>query len=308
MSTTSLPCVILGYSRFESLIKLVQQADRIGFSPIYISVDGPSSHEVSEIQDQIKLGVEAVSLSTKSKIVTNFHEANLGVAGGIISGIDWFFSIENFGAILEDDLELSDDFYRYIEFGRTYLENNNKCLLVSGCRFSSTSNSLALTNYPLIWGWATSRSNWNRMRSGLLAKPRRKLSLNSRQNYWNVGSRRVHDGLIDTWDIPLASFMLEENFLCLLPPVNLTTNVGFDMHAAHTKSFSFPLGLPHSSLPDAEFDFLGLQEEAEIENNFLDKNVYNIVFKHRFLSIYYWLQKPFVKRRYASLKSRILGI
>lgn len=308
MSTTSLPCVILGYSRFESLIKLVQQADRIGFNPIYVSVDGPANPEVSQIQDQIKVGVATVSLSTKTKVVTNFHHTNMGVAGGIISGIDWFFSIENFGAILEDDLEISADFYHYVKFGQNYFQENSKCLLLSGCRFSPSSKTLALTNYPLIWGWATNRSNWKKMRSGLLSKPKAKLSLNPRRNYWNVGSRRVHDGLIDTWDIPLASFMLEENYLCLLPPVNLTTNVGFDAHAAHTKSFAFPLGLPYSSLADTELESLALQEDVEIENNFLDKSVYFIDFKHRFLSIYYWLQKPFLKSKYTPLKSRILNV
>lgn len=308
MPMRSVPCIILGYSRIDSLINLINQADRIGFNPIYVSIDGPSNGDIARIQERMILQISALSKVTKSQIIAKFREENLGVAAGIISGIDWFFKNETYGAVLEDDLELSDDFLRYVEFAEKILKKDQACLLASGCRFSSPDNRIAYTTYPLIWGWATSRLNWDKMRAGLLEKPKCVISFNARRNYWMVGSRRVHDGLIDTWDTPLASFMIENNFYCLIPPVNLTTNIGYDKHAAHTKSFSFPLGLPNGPLGDIDLESLQIQKDVEVENQFMDAHVYFIGLRHRFLSVFYWLVKPFFNPKYMKLRSRILDI
>lgn len=308
MSSDNFPCVILGYSRIESLKNLVIQADKLGFNPIYVSIDGPSGPEIATIQDNIMRELEKIKETSFSRIILKVNSANLGVAGGVVSGIDWFFSLESFGAILEDDLELSDDFYRFVEYGKTFLHLNQDCLLVSGCRFSEPSDAWALTSYPLIWGWATSRRNWERMRAGLLTKPKKLISLNPRQNYWMVGSRRVHNGLIDTWDIPLVYFMLENNFTCLLPPVNLVKNIGFDNQAAHTKTQSFPLGLPHSVIHSSDLANVMLNNSIDEENHFLENNVYLIRRKHIFLSLYYLCTRLMQRPKYSRLRSRIFDI
>jgi len=305
MTEGTIPCLILGYSRIQSLISLIIVAQSSGFDPIYVSVDGPNTPEVSEIQVELKREIENLSLNSHSKIVLKLNAINLGVAAGIISGIDWFFGIENYGAILEDDLEINDDFYRFVEYGKGFLQSNPKCLMISGCKFSKTTNTMSLTSYPLIWGWATNRQNWNQMREGLLTPPKKLISFNSVENYWMVGSRRVHEGFVDTWDIPLVYFMRRNDLSCLLPPTNLTTNIGFDAHAAHTKNRVFPMGIANFHLPITSLSSIELETDRAKEDRFLEKYVYQIQKKHKLLSIFYWSTKFLKVPTYSPLRSRV---
>lgn len=308
MAEDKLPCIILGYSRIESLTKLVLRAQCLGFDPIYISIDGPANSNIAQIQSRMRAELERIAGDSAEKIFLRFNKINLGVAAGIISGIDWFFSNEKYGAILEDDLQINDDFLKFLSFGKEFLETNPSCLMVSGCRFSDRSDDIVLTSYPLIWGWGTSNKNWWRMRKGILTPPKKKLSFNARENYWLIGARRVHDGYIDTWDIPLVYFMLKNKFSCLLPPTNLTTNIGFDENAIHTKHERFPLGLKNVSLPRSTLKSMPLNSSTSNEDEFLERNVYQVNFRHKFLSIYFWSTRLFLRPRFASLRSRIADI
>ena len=289
MTSQNIPCIILGYARADALIKLVQRADLLGFNPIYISLDGPKDSVVADAQRHLKNQISILAPSLTATVFTNFGSLNLGVREGVITGIDWFFENELLGAILEDDLLISDDFLEFVRYGLLHISENPDALLISGCRFSNISSTVAATNYPLIWGWATTRSNWQTIRSAIISPPKVRLSLDAVRNYWQVGSLRVHKGIIDTWDIPLANFMRFSNYYCLLPPVNLTSNVGFDSHAAHTKKMEFPLGMALKRLPKEVWQNRLLANDIEQENAFLEKFVYKIAFRHKFSMFRFFL-------------------
>jgi len=291
MLGSKIPCLILGYSRVESLLHVLVSASKSGFSPIYISIDGPASDEVFKLQERLKGAIAKFASNSVTPVITNFGLNNLGVAGGVMSGIDWFFAHEDFGAILEDDLEFSTDLRLFFQFGEDFLNRTPSCLIVSGCRFSAPTQSASLTSYPLIWGWATNQKNWKLIRKGIVSKPRKMFSFNPIENYWLVGTRRVHSGDIDTWDIPFAYFSIKNNFSCLIPPVNLTTNVGVDDHAVHTKTHEFPLGLPHARLPKNNWSNVETADSTQklLEDRFLEKYVFNIKWRHSLSSLKYWL-------------------
>lgn len=293
MTPPNIPCLILGYARTDALIQLIQKADFLGFNPIYISLDGPKDSDVADAQSQLKNQISIIASNLSATLYTKFSSLNLGVRKGVISGIDWFFENESLGAIFEDDLLVSDDFLEFIRYGLLHLSENPDALLVSGCRFSNISTKVAATNYPLIWGWATTRSNWRIMRSAIFGRPKVRLSMDAVRNYWQVGSLRVYKGKIDTWDIPLANFMRFSHFYCLLPPVNLTSNVGFDLYAAHTKKLEFPLGMALKRLPNEVWQNKQLATGIEQENAFLEKFVYKISFRHRFSMFRFFLADIF---------------
>ena len=180
--------------------------------------------------------------------------------------------------------------------------------MVSGCKFSESTGVMSLTSYPLIWGWATNKHNWYLMRQGILTPPKKFISFNPVENFWMIGTRRVHEGFVDTWDIPLVYFMRKNNFKCLLPPINLTTNIGFDDKAAHTKIQVFPMGMAYHNLPITSLTSIEIETDVTKENHFLEKNVYLIRKKHILLSLYYWTTKYVEHRRHSSLRSRISDI
>jgi hypothetical protein len=72
----------------------------------------------------------------------------------------------------------------------------------------------------------------------------------SEKIFWNTGKKRALKSQIDAWDVPLASGMRSMGYVSLVPPVNLVTNIGFDVNASHTSEFRWPLNLDRAvSLP-----------------------------------------------------------
>ena len=54
---------------------------------------------------------------------------------------------------------------------KNLLDSIDDLLLISGNQFHQNVgivSDLNWTNYPLIWGWATTRIKWNEMRLGIL--------------------------------------------------------------------------------------------------------------------------------------------
>jgi hypothetical protein len=230
------------------------------------------------------------------------REENLGVAKAIISALDWFYSCEEFGIILEDDLTVGSDFLDFISRNKTLLECDDRILLISGNQFDlhhQVYSSRNWTNYPLIWGWATTHAKWKVIRDGILSseisfwtKP-----FNRIENFWRVGALRVRSGEVDTWDIPFAYFMRKTETLCLMPSENLVTNHGNDQFAAHTSSGRFPLNLASEKL--LEFNVVTKPDRKDIRNynRFLEQFVFGIRAKHSLLLLVYYFSSVLGKKK-----------
>lgn len=205
-----------------------------------MSVDGPKSE--SDKINQIKIENEVIKYSqnSKTKIHLRQHSENLGVAGGVISAIDWFFSFEEMGVILEDDLLISEGFLTFTLMGLETYKNNPRVWMVSGTQIIPDVKdhvTAVWTNYPMIWGWGSWKEKWIEMRTSLLRRKKIKfINLGNKiYLYWAVGGNRALSGKVDTWDTQLAFEFNLQKKLCLLPPVNLVSNIGTDEVASHTK-------------------------------------------------------------------------
>jgi hypothetical protein len=106
-------------------------------------------------------------------------------------------------------------------------------------------------------------------------------------NFWRAGASRAQRGLVDAWDLPLAYAQIREKKLTVIPPVNLVTNVGFDLNATHTTGAVFPLNHPVGNLKsDLRFSSSGTHQEANAYDRVLEKNLFKIRFRHSFLRLY----------------------
>jgi hypothetical protein len=75
--------------------------------------------------------------------------------------------------------------------------------------------------------------------------------------------------------------MLARNKLCILPDVNLVTNVGSDIHSTHTKSSSFPLNFPtYRTRIEVMPSVLSVSSTVKKSNQFLENNVFGIRYRH----------------------------
>lgn len=302
------PVLIITYARPDGLASILKTLEELGPRRVYIAIDGPKNLEIKELQ----IGyMEIMQTVTENKILRLEiwrRSENLGIGASIISALDWFFSKESSGIIIEDDLIISKDFLTFVETGLEYFAQDLKVLMISGSQFDFNGNyptNLSWTNYPIIWGWGTWASKWTEIRKLIFRKKRiYPLIYSANSNFFRVGALRTLNGLIDTWDIPFAFEMMREKAHCVLPPVNLVSNIGTDKLAEHTKESIYPLHLPIQKLDeDLEWNYNNRALIEKSINKNLEKKVFKIKFRHIFLPVFAFLQDKFMLRKKVGLDS-----
>jgi len=290
----------------DKLLKSIQVGQ---VSKIYLAVDGPRNTTDTESQ-AVLIGLVTDFAANHGLSISIWHrKSNLGIAVSIISAIDWFFASEPFGVILEDDLVLGEDFISFVLKSRKLIDTKPQVMMISGNQFfpDAGSTKMKATHYPQIWGWATTSEKWQILRRGLLEQDRIHLRdfLTPRRSFWAIGARKALTGKIDTWDIPIARFMNSTSKLCLLPPCNLVSNIGFDEHASHTTSNTFPLNVPTARLTCEK---LGFEIPPYLEIRKYDLNLEKYVFRislKRILSLPWGLLKTLKAKESSSLLRRL---
>ena len=282
---TNAPILILAFQRADSVINICRISIAAGCRNIYISMDGPNSEfskaeqlkMVNQITDIIHLHPE-VSFKVKSSL------ENQGLVQAILGGIDWVFYFEEVAIILEEDLVPNSDFFRFCQSGLDEYRNNSKVLTISGNNFNfSGPQSVRASHYPLIWGWATWRGKWVAARPFLSGKAVTRLWLNSLSpvaSYWNAGLVRARFSVLHSWALPFAVYSLKNEFLNIIPPVNLVSNLGFDSLATHTvKVPSFDA--QSTARLGTKIHFPKLPEEQELIDHELESKFYRIKIRNR---------------------------
>jgi hypothetical protein len=274
------------------VINLLHQLDEIGITSIYVALDGPKNEFVEELQEQLIKYLDSLPTDRRAGIRLWQREKNLGVAVSVISAIDWFFSHVESGAILEDDLIIDNSFFPYLMSMLERFRCDSEVTLVSGNSIPGSpthTHSLEFTNYPQTWGWGTWRDRWTKIRLSAYNQSNSQVmpSISPVKNFWSYGVKRVLSGKVDTWDIPLARYMVTTGTYSVLPPVNLVSNVGNDNFATHTLEKGGALSRPIvrlSYIPEAEISVM--KERVEVNNALLEKKVFQIKWWHGLLPLY----------------------
>jgi hypothetical protein len=293
--TVDLAVLIIAYTRPEGVSYLLESLIISEVRDIYVSIDGPRN-EIDKINNKkIKDILVNGSQQSKSRIHINEQKNNLGVAAGVISAVDWFFSNEERGIILEDDILVGKDFFKFALDGLNEYQGDPDVWMISGTQiFPDVKNNLnaVWANYPMIWGWGSWEKKWSEMRSVLLHKKR--ISIRNLSNpvhlFWAVGGNRALSGKVDTWDTQLAYEFIVQKKLCLLPPVNLISNIGNDEFASHTKRKNETMNLEIFPLPNNYILKNNLNRlKLKSYNSLLEKQVFKIKPRHLLLPYYSFL-------------------
>ena len=304
IKSTQPAVLILAFLRHNGVKRLIESCLDNEVSRIYISIDGPrSDSDRSKQQEMLKI-IQEFQVATSTQISVQIHEQNLGVGVGVISGLDWFFSHEDSGHILEDDLHVDKNFFVFSRLALLEFANHELVKMISGSQLIPTESAgkdAHWSNYPIIWGWSSWSNKWKDMRIGLLQKKSFAYFRKDSDviNFWTIGANRVLDGKVDTWDTPLAAEFYRQKWFCIIPPSNLVTNSGDDLQAFHTKGDTFGMNLPISKfLSNIDFYSLSSPEFVDSYNKQLEKIVFKVKKRHFFAPFY----SPFSKRNLLILK------
>lgn len=286
-----LSVLIVGFLRGENIRKLIELSQANSIKSIYLSIDGPRNQIEHNLQEISLKEIEEYSAGSKLDLKLWRRKNNFGSAVSVIKSIDWIASEKKNFMILEDDLVPNNDFYDFSRFCSDSYLNKDEVLMWSGNRFFSEENQLnhpLPVHFPLIWGWGTWSDKWIELRRGILTRRhgfsfRRSLST---QSFLAAGKFRAQDGRIDAWDLPLASYMFNQNRLCILPPVNLVSNIGADVMATHTVDGTWPLFLETKHLLVREFEIPEDVKRATYkEEKLIRSRIYKVKKRHIFSGI-----------------------
>ena len=218
---------------------------------IYFACDGPKN-----LPDKEKIDKCWVLVSNKFGFIPDSNKLirheNLGCSNAMIGNLNWFFQKVNFGLILEDDCIPSGAFLDYLANNLEKLEKIRDFMCISGFdpiqKFDSK-YLFRLSNFPLIWGWATWKEKWDLYQYKIpdaeyitdkVSKKIYKKNFFIHKQLFKYIFRRnfrlVNESLIDTWDYSLIATMWRHNMLSLQINGNQIRNIGFDDSATHTKS------------------------------------------------------------------------
>ncbi|MFT0849655.1 glycosyltransferase family 2 protein [Achromobacter sp. F4_2707] len=267
--------------------KQVFEAIRLAKPPrLYIAADGPRESrkgEADKVQHVRELILSMIDWDCEVK--TLFRDSNLGCKMAVSSAITWFFENEEQGIILEDDCLPSQSFFWFCEELLNKYVDNEAIFLISGDARGPESFGMkedyGFCKYPLIWGWASWSRVWKNYDVEMQDWPKQKnvlppLISNNKPTikFWKKTFDKVYRKNIDTWDYQFTYLLQKKKGKCIVPKVNLITNIGFGADATHTFSQNsiaanrtrHEINLPLNHTQNAK-------SEIEI-NNFFDNNVF----------------------------------
>lgn len=266
-SRTDLPILLIAYSRPALLESSLRRLTQISDSRIYIAIDGVAGEaDRINVEQTRKVGRDYVNQVPESKLLV--EETNLGCKDFPKKAISWFFTNEDAGIILEDDIVISRSF---LCFSKTYIFQESVSI-VSSCSYPELvpeikNEEAFLTRIPSIWGWATTKDLWSGyiLHESLLPKSFPIISLMLAPKIGIIKAllfglclRQVNLGKLQTWDYPFALYLILNKKYTLLPSTRLSCNIGFGPRATHNEDCHNP------TLPFIESDFRYLKPKLPL--------------------------------------------
>ncbi len=243
------PVLILAFNRPDRLRDLIDRLRVIRPSSIYVAVDGPRAEVESDAHRVLETRAQVSDIDWPCTVQTLFQESNLGCGRGVSTAITWFFTHEEEGIILEDDVLPDPSFFLFCAQLLDRYRFDPRVFAISGCNFappeviSQPHGSYRFSGITHVWGWATWRRSWARYQYSM-ARWRKELRGSKRWQamgsdlggyvYWSSVFDWMRFGRIDTWDYQLSFAQMVHGGLTATSNRNLTENVGFAGDSTHT--------------------------------------------------------------------------
>jgi hypothetical protein len=234
-----LPILVVAYCRSDKLRQilngLIAQERKV-----YVVIDRAPENLIAENNEVISC---AESFRKSLDLTIKVNEKSVGVKLGVPRAIDFALSLEEACIIIEDDCIINVNALDYFDAMINHL--GNSIALVSGDspweEFEVAENRIS--SFPLIWGWATSRSQWGKLKIFIdgeipWAQAGKRVVLNPSLlpsiGYFLAAHIRVRRGKLQAWDCSVALGMLLQNLKAIIPNVGVVINAGSDLYAHHT--------------------------------------------------------------------------
>ena len=308
------PILLIVFNRIDTTKKVFEQIKKIKPSKLYIASDGPRDGKEAIKVNQVRKYIMD-NIDWPCDVKTRFREKNLGVGFGPSDAINWFFSQEEMGIILEDDCLPSLSFFKFCDELLDYYKENKKIGVIQGFNpfpKETYNYSYFFSKYDLKWGWATWKDRWLYFDMYIKDWPDVKTDLferifeNNRLviSYWKNIFDMIHRNPSLAWDVQFTYQMLKRGLLTIVPVRNLVLNIGYGKDAFSTK-WGIPEHIKKLSLSEIEFP---LVHPVEIKiNSEYDELVEKVHFEINRNTVLRYQLRNFLESNFLS-KSLILPV
>lgn len=243
----SAPVLLIGFNRPDTTTVVFQKIREAKPLKLYVVIDGPREDKEAE-KNLVQSVIEIVrKVDWPCETHYHFNNKNVGAEINVSTAISWVLEREEYVIILEDDIVAPLSFFLYAEEMLKKYKDSAHIALVSGCNFTPIEYEdmpdYYFTKYGHIWGWATWRRAWRyfnlyaEINDVHLTKKFLKTICHSRmeirfyqKKYFVIKQNGIGNS---TWDYIANYIFWVNHLLCIVPKVNLTSNIG--THGLHAK-------------------------------------------------------------------------
>lgn len=232
-------CLIVAFQRPVELQIILDLIDKEKFDRVFIVIDHPQYRTRENLERFGDIAQIALSFASfRSNVEVEVRTSNYGILRNFQDSITECFKHVNQLCILEDDCIPSVGIKNYIDSVLAlHLDSRIKILTLTRPNLFVEAGKFELTHSPLMWGWVVSRENWYLISSIMNENHGSKLFTFPRiifQSFLYSGYYRARNNQFDALDALVAYVFSSQDFLSLIPPKNLVSNVGTGVLATNT--------------------------------------------------------------------------
>lgn len=238
--------LLIIFNRPDTTKRVFEEIKKAKPKKLYIAADGPRLERNDDINKCSQAREIVNDVDWNCVVNTLYSDRNLGCKVAVSRAINWFFSNEEEGIILEDDCLPSQSFFSFCDDQLAKFRDDKRIFLISGYNKQNTwkekEADYFFSNYGGIWGWASWRRAW--MHNDLemndleefIKQNKLKHLLGSKQ-----GKIREKQMLaakagynMNTWDFQWGYSRHVNSGMACVPSRSLIENIGFGSDATHT--------------------------------------------------------------------------
>jgi hypothetical protein len=273
------PVAVIAFRRLDTTQRVLDRVRAARPPRVYAICDGPRAERPDEAERVAAVRALFDDLERELPVTRIYAETNLGLRRRILTGLSSVFEDAEEAVILEDDCVPSADFFRFSDELLERWRDEPNVKAISGSNFQRGIRrgpaSYYFSQFFACWGWATWRRAWQEVDTSTAlahATPGSEhvMRLWLRDNAlaeqfldWTV---RSGSGALDAWSFVAHASWLRTNGVYAVPQRNLSSNLGFDAEAVHTRdarsplaaakteALAWPLIHPVALVPDSDAD------------------------------------------------------
>jgi len=214
---------------------------------LYIAADGPRKDRDGEAALCKEAREAATRVDWPCEVLTLFRDANMGGPRAIPEAINWFFSREEEGVILEDDIVAHADFFAFCDALLEKYRHHPNIMHITGNNFQlglrHGDASYFFSKIPHTWGWATWARAWKQFKpvisraeiEAFIKHTLLAIAPAGELGYVPEMMRRCAGDAVGHWDARWWYAVAAHDGLVPTPNMPLTRNIGYGEDATHTR-------------------------------------------------------------------------